>query len=574
MLGVGAIFFDVGGVLISAALESYADRAAQLFRCDPEALKAEVANHVRELERGELSTFAFWTKVGEALERDGLGRTPHPRKFLRVWSKLMLDSVEINLPLFHLCQYLAQHNVVMGLISNTIEDHAVILEELGVYAPFWPRILSCREGVRKPEPEIYRLACQKVGLPPQRCLLIDDAEYNLYEAHAQGMRTHLYTDLEPLVQSLGKLRLLKDYKAPLALAVPVQVHNPDSEFATEPPEPAFQGPPCDTGRDPWLVAEAEFPWGQPLREQLFHLGSYGMLAPCHYNLQPWKVRVEDSALVLVPEPTRPGSLLDSARSRWFACGAASFLIALAARFYGFDPGEPELEGEHLRLRLSGQARPEAWTELPAPERAAFRALPYLRIWPGPLREDPVAPAALESLGNISGLLSLVVDKDTRVALVHEAVRTVQAHWGLPGYRQEVAACMREHGLPPDYLGGLGPMTPLLSWLVPWMGPMLGSRESQLLQQAPLMAVVVTPGDEPCDWVSAGRVSAEFMLKARALGLGASLVDHPIESQAEAQALAALVGREGRAQALLRLGHSHNVPPPRRRPLSEKLHQEG
>jgi putative hydrolase of the HAD superfamily len=53
---------------------------------------------------------------------------------------------------------------------------------------------SSKVGLRKPDPEIYRLTCTRLGLPPERCLFIDDLLCNVEAASVLGMKTILCLD--------------------------------------------------------------------------------------------------------------------------------------------------------------------------------------------------------------------------------------------------------------------------------------------------------------------------------------------------------------------------------------------
>ena len=48
---------------------------------------------------------------------------------------------------------------------------------------------SSVEGVRKPNPAIYELACQRLGVAPSACVFLDDLGVNLKPARALGMTT-------------------------------------------------------------------------------------------------------------------------------------------------------------------------------------------------------------------------------------------------------------------------------------------------------------------------------------------------------------------------------------------------
>lgn len=48
---------------------------------------------------------------------------------------------------------------------------------------------SSRLGWRKPDPRIYRHACDRLGVEPEHCIYLDDLGINLKPARAMGMRT-------------------------------------------------------------------------------------------------------------------------------------------------------------------------------------------------------------------------------------------------------------------------------------------------------------------------------------------------------------------------------------------------
>ena len=50
-------------------------------------------------------------------------------------------------------------------------------------------IESAREGLRKPDPRIYELACQRLGVAPSEVVFLDDIGENLKPARRLGMTT-------------------------------------------------------------------------------------------------------------------------------------------------------------------------------------------------------------------------------------------------------------------------------------------------------------------------------------------------------------------------------------------------
>jgi FMN phosphatase YigB (HAD superfamily) len=65
---------------------------------------------------------------------------------------------------------------------------------------------SSEVGLRKPDPAIYELLLERLGLPGHEVAYVDDWEDNLAPAAALGMRTVLFTtapDCEKVLAELG-----------------------------------------------------------------------------------------------------------------------------------------------------------------------------------------------------------------------------------------------------------------------------------------------------------------------------------------------------------------------------------
>jgi putative hydrolase of the HAD superfamily len=72
-----------------------------------------------------------------------------------------------------------------GMTADDGSAHAVA----AVMSLFDCVIESSREGIRKPDPRIYQLACEKLAVRPQSAVFLDDLGINLKPARALGMHT-------------------------------------------------------------------------------------------------------------------------------------------------------------------------------------------------------------------------------------------------------------------------------------------------------------------------------------------------------------------------------------------------
>jgi putative hydrolase of the HAD superfamily len=98
-----------------------------------------------------------------------------------------------------------------AILSNADLSLRGRLRELGIHDLFDTVVSSAEEGMAKPEPEIYRRAAERIGLAPEACVFVDDADANVRGAEASGMRGILYRvdrgeDLATLLAGLGVTR--------------------------------------------------------------------------------------------------------------------------------------------------------------------------------------------------------------------------------------------------------------------------------------------------------------------------------------------------------------------------------
>ncbi len=77
-------------------------------------------------------------------------------------------------------------------------------KQLGeVFALFDHVIESSKAGVRKPDPRIYMMMCDALGVAPSVCIYLDDLGINLKPAKALGMTTIKVTGEQQLLDDLA-----------------------------------------------------------------------------------------------------------------------------------------------------------------------------------------------------------------------------------------------------------------------------------------------------------------------------------------------------------------------------------
>ena len=198
MLTIRAIFWDVGGVLLTNAWDHNERKAAlQHFRLDQEEFHSRHEMVVSSFERGKIS-------LDEYLERTVFYRNrpfsrDEFRDFMFSLSQPEPESLAFGRALAESGKYF------MSTINNESRElNLYRIQKFGLREIFRLFVSSCFVGLRKPESGIYRLAIEITQFNPQECCFIDDRALNLECAESLGMRTVRMQSLEQLRGDLAK----------------------------------------------------------------------------------------------------------------------------------------------------------------------------------------------------------------------------------------------------------------------------------------------------------------------------------------------------------------------------------
>jgi HAD superfamily hydrolase (TIGR01509 family) len=169
--GIDAILFDFMGVLLFPR----------------EGYRAEIiVDAVDDLIGGVVDDEAFRRTATRTLRIDAA-------EFERVLSHIP-DKYEPLPPLWAMLPEL-RRRYRLGIINNgTRLTFPYFDARLKLTERFDLILSSGMEGVRKPDPEIYLRASQRLSIGPERCLFMDDSEANVRGAEQAGMRTVHWPD--------------------------------------------------------------------------------------------------------------------------------------------------------------------------------------------------------------------------------------------------------------------------------------------------------------------------------------------------------------------------------------------
>jgi putative hydrolase of the HAD superfamily len=198
---IGALFWDVGGVLLTNAWDrTQRAQALEHFHLEDEEKEFHSRHEmvVSSFERGKIT-------LEEYLDRTVFYR---PRTFTREAFRDYVFSLSQPFPdVVQFAQSLSSSGkYFMGTINNESRElNYYRIEEFGLRNIFRLFISSCFVGLRKPESGIYRLALEVTQIPAEECCFIDDRALNLECAAKLGMHTIEMHRLEQLQANLQKL---------------------------------------------------------------------------------------------------------------------------------------------------------------------------------------------------------------------------------------------------------------------------------------------------------------------------------------------------------------------------------
>jgi putative hydrolase of the HAD superfamily len=196
---VRAVLFDFGGVLLRT--EDRAGRRKWEARLGlPEhGLEEAVFNgdDARRASLGELPESAVWQAVAQRFKLDSDQLAELQNDF---WSGDRLDE-----ELIHFLRGL-RPRCQTGLLSNAWSGaRAAFTEKYGLGSAVDVMIISAEIGVAKPDPRIYHLAAQALGVLPAEAVFVDDFPQNVDGARAIGMNGIQFVSTRQVVKELGDL---------------------------------------------------------------------------------------------------------------------------------------------------------------------------------------------------------------------------------------------------------------------------------------------------------------------------------------------------------------------------------
>jgi putative hydrolase of the HAD superfamily len=205
MSRIEAVISDFGGVLTSPLIDSFT--AVQdasgipteaLGTAMGAILKRDGSNPLFELETGRMTEAAFLEGLGDELSSQ-LGRPVQMHDF----GERYFEHLEPNQPMIDYMRELRGRGYKLGICTNNVREWERLWRaKLPVDEIFSVVVDSAFVGARKPEPEIYEVTLERLGVRPEAALMIDDVELNCKAARGLGIRSVWFRETEQAIKEI------------------------------------------------------------------------------------------------------------------------------------------------------------------------------------------------------------------------------------------------------------------------------------------------------------------------------------------------------------------------------------
>ena len=205
---IKAILWDFGGVLTTSPFEAFNryEEEHQLPRDFIRGINAvnPTTNAWSKLENGLISIEAFDGEFGA--ESKAAGHSVPGKDVLRLLSGAVRPRMVSALKT-------CKQQFKVGCLTNNIKpdkgsalnrNDEQLAEYMDIMGLFDVIIASSVEGVRKPDPEIYRIALSRMEVSAEACVFLDDLGVNLKPARAMGMQTVKVLSVDQALEELAR----------------------------------------------------------------------------------------------------------------------------------------------------------------------------------------------------------------------------------------------------------------------------------------------------------------------------------------------------------------------------------
>jgi putative hydrolase of the HAD superfamily len=195
---IRAIYFDLGGVIVRTEFQAPRQHLAERFGLEYDGLIKLVFDSETAIQAtlGLISEDEHWTTVARRLH-------------LPEWETQAVrdEFFAGDVTDLHLLDFMRglRKQYKVGLISNAWSDLRPWIVSKKFEDAFDAMTISAEARVAKPDPRIYRIALEELGVAPAESIFLDDFPENVAGARAVGMKAIRFSRPDQALAELNQI---------------------------------------------------------------------------------------------------------------------------------------------------------------------------------------------------------------------------------------------------------------------------------------------------------------------------------------------------------------------------------
>jgi hypothetical protein len=319
----------------------------------------------------------------------------------------------------------------------------------------------------------------------------------------------------------------------------------------------------------WDIKEKDFPLNGKIEGKILFILRYGILAPSTHNIQPWKFKIKDNTLKILPDFQRYSLPQSDATNRglFMSVGTCITNIIVAAAHFGFSVKttylfNPSKSFFVLLTFVNKKTNSVFDTLFPF---IVHRYSDKLIYDSRKISNKIINELSSLSLGSANVKLIDDIKIKEEIADIHgNALFSIMSR---KAFRYELAKWLRPNdtkdfdGMPGFVMGAPLIASKLMPKLFPYaqfMVKKLAGKDKFLLHTSPVVGIIISDRDGPAAWVDGGRVYELLALTAATYHIVLAPMAAMIEDIPSNKKLRQTYGiKKGYLQLFFRLGYSKN-----------------
>ena len=174
------VIFDVGGVVVDMESDRLVHQVSQLLGRSFEEVQKAIYHEelLLPFELGRISPTAYYEGLKKRLKL----RWTY-EQFVRAWNGIFTEHTDVTT----LMQRLRKRHRLMALTNTNILHLDHIKASFPSLSVLEDWVASCDVGLRKPDPQLYRLALKRAGVRPSEAVYVDDRPEMVEAGRAVGL---------------------------------------------------------------------------------------------------------------------------------------------------------------------------------------------------------------------------------------------------------------------------------------------------------------------------------------------------------------------------------------------------